>query len=91
MTDPLKNNTMETSNKYCFRLTKEEAEIIRSQIATLNPEAAKQRTWWRHLPRVFTEQGVAMLSAVLSKRGTVPRFPFQKKECAVGGDDGAFW
>jgi len=25
MTDPLKNNTMETSNKYCFRLTKEEA------------------------------------------------------------------
>ena len=32
---------------------------------TLDPELGKQDTWWRYMPRVFTEQGVSMLSAVL--------------------------
>lgn len=50
--------------RYSFKLTPEEAEEIRSQIVTLSDEP-KINTWWRHPPRVFTEQGVAMLSAVL--------------------------
>lgn len=51
--------------RFCFRLTKEEADDLRSQIATLRPELGEQDTWWRYVPRVFTEQGVSMLSAVL--------------------------
>ena len=51
--------------RFCFRLTAEEAEILRSQIVTLHPEQGKQESWWRYMPRVFTEQGVSMLSAVL--------------------------
>lgn len=51
--------------RFCFRITREEAESLRSQIVTLHPEPGKQNTWWRYMPRVFTEQGVSMLSAVL--------------------------
>ena len=51
--------------RFCFRLTRNEAEVVRSQIVTLHPELGKQSSWWRYLPRAFTEQGVAMLSAVL--------------------------
>ena len=45
-------------------LTPEEAEDVRSQIVTLSGESARS-AWWRYPPRAFTEQGVAMLSAVL--------------------------
>lgn len=57
-----------------FQLTKEEIEHLasqmevsnsRSQIVTLNQEAKKQGKNIKYLPYVFTEQGVAMLSAVL--------------------------
>lgn len=51
--------------RFSFRLTKDEAADLRSQIVTLHSELGKQAIWWRHLPRVFTEQGVSMLSAVL--------------------------
>lgn len=51
--------------RFCFRLTKEEAANLRSQIVTLHPELGEQGSWWRYMPRVFTEQGVSMLSAVL--------------------------
>ncbi len=45
---------------FMFQLTAEEWEILKSQIVT-------SRSWGgrRYLPRVFTEQGVAMLSSVL--------------------------
>lgn len=51
--------------RFCFRTTREEAEGLRSQIVTLHPELGERDTWWRYMPRVFTEQGVSMLSAVL--------------------------
>ena len=51
--------------RYCFQLTKSEADTLRSQIVTLHPDPEKRDSWWRYLPRVFTEQGVAMLSATL--------------------------
>jgi hypothetical protein len=44
-----------------FQLSKDEAESLRSQIATSN----SQRGGRRYSPYVFTEQGVAMLSSVL--------------------------
>lgn len=51
--------------RFCFKLTGEEADHLRSQIATSQPEPRKQETWWRYMPRAFTEQGASMLSAVL--------------------------
>jgi len=48
--------------EFCFQLTEVEfkALILRSQIATSNKLGGR-----RYLPYVFTEQGIAMLSAVL--------------------------
>jgi hypothetical protein len=63
-----------------FKLTREEAQRLRSQSVTLNAEPAEitdisdlksqfvtSRSWGgrRKLPHAFTEQGVAMLSSVL--------------------------
>ncbi|MDY4522205.1 MAG: ORF6N domain-containing protein [Atopobium sp.] len=48
---------------FCFKLTSNEEQSLRSQIAT--SKTAEGRGGRRYLPRAFTEQGVAMLSAVL--------------------------
>ena len=49
-----------------FATTKEENDSLRSQIVTLKNEDESQRgKHSKYLPYVFTEQGVAMLSAVL--------------------------
>ena len=63
--ESVSRNKRRFPERFCFRLTREEAEDLRSQIATLHPELGKRDTWWRYMPRVFTEQGVSMLSAVL--------------------------
>src|SRR5690606_15804563 len=47
---------------FMFPLTKEEHEILRSQIVTLKAGHGQHR---KYLPFVFTEQGLAMLSSVL--------------------------
>jgi len=46
---------------FMFQLGDDEAEVLRSQIAT----SKEGRGGRRYLPRVFTEHGVAMLSSVL--------------------------
>jgi len=60
---------------FVFRLTKEEAEALRSQFVTSNVNvdlrsqiatSKRGRGGRRYLPFVFTEQGVAMLSGVLN-------------------------
>jgi ORF6N domain len=48
-------------NDFAFRLTPQEFENLRSQIVTSSSAHGGRR----YLPRVFTEQGVAMLSSVL--------------------------
>lgn len=58
-------NSRRFPERFCFRITREEAKDLRSQIVTLHPELVKQDTWWRYMPRVFTEQSVSMLSAAL--------------------------
>ena len=52
---------------FMFQLAREEMESLRSQIAT----SKAGRGGRRYLPRVFTEQGVAMLSSVLNSERAV--------------------
>ena len=53
-------NSARFPNDFVFRLSKEEARNLRSQTVIL-----KRGTHLKYLPYAFTEQGVAMLSAVL--------------------------
>lgn len=48
---------------FCFQLTKEEYEFLRCQNVTSKKESSSGGR--RYMPYVFTEQGIAMLSAVL--------------------------
>ena len=58
---------------FMFQLSKEEAELSRSQFATLNDGSDNLKSQFatsswggtRKLPYAFTENGVAMLSSVL--------------------------
>ena len=61
--EAVKRNPKRFPEEFCFKLTENEYTLLRSQIATLeNYGKGKHR---KYLPYVFTEQGVAMLSAVL--------------------------
>mgnify|MGYP001009713689 FL=1 len=54
--------------RFCFKLTEEEVEYIlssRFQFETLNKNGDMRGYNIKYLPYVFTEEGVAMLSAVL--------------------------
>jgi hypothetical protein len=51
---------------FAFTLTFTETERLRSQIGISNTRGGR-----RYLPRVFTEQGVAMLSSVLRSRRAI--------------------
>lgn len=57
----VKRNIQRFPEEFRFQLTKEEFQILRSQIAA-SEEGSGGR---RYMPYAFTEQGVAMLSAVL--------------------------
>lgn len=51
--------------RYMFQLTREEYDNLRFQFETLNKNNQRQGLNLKYLPYVFTEEGVAMLSAVL--------------------------
>ena len=57
----VKRNIERFPETFCFQLNDEESETLRFQIGTSNAGRGGRR----YLPYVFTEQGVAMLSAVL--------------------------
>ena len=63
----VKRNIERFPEQFCFQLTREETDILcsKSQIVTLNVRGNLRGTNIKKLPYVFTEQGVAMLSAVL--------------------------
>ena len=62
LNEQVKRNPKKFPNRYMFQLSEEEAKSIsRSQNATL-----KQGHNIKYLPYVFTEQGVAMLSGILT-------------------------
>jgi len=53
---------------FMFQLNKEEADSLRSQIATLKIGRGEHR---KYLPYAFTENGVAMLSSVLNSERAI--------------------
>ena len=61
LNEAVKRNIERFPSHYMFQLTKEEYQLLTSQIAM----SKKGRGGRRTIPYVFTEQGVAMLSSVL--------------------------
>jgi hypothetical protein len=79
----VKRNPERFPEDFCFKITREESNILRSQIVTLNAlhgdnnaelstnllrsqiVTSKGKGGRQYLPHAFTEQGIAMLSAVL--------------------------
>jgi len=53
---------------FAFRITREEHEVLRSQIATLKTGRGQHR---KYLPYVFTEHGAIMAANVLNSRQAV--------------------
>jgi len=69
LNEQVKRNRDRFPDQFCFQITKDEYQNLKSQIATSNQrsqfatfEKEKRR---KYLPYSFTEQGVAMLSGVL--------------------------
>ena len=62
----VKNNIERFPKRFSWVLTDEEWKFLRSQIATSNLDEHDDR---KYNPRVFTEQGVEMLAAVLTSKG----------------------
>ncbi len=67
LNEQVKRNIKRFPSDFCFQLTAAEDDNLRSQIAT----SSRKHGGRRYLPYVFTEAGVAMLSAVLSSEVAV--------------------
>ena len=67
LNESVKRNSKRFPESFCFQLTENEYADLRSQIATSNVETenTSSKGGRRYLPYAFTEQGIAMLSAVL--------------------------
>ena len=65
LNESVKRNAKRFPESFCIQLTEDEYADLRSQIATSNTENTSSKGGRRYLPYVFTEQGIAMLSAVL--------------------------
>lgn len=67
LNESVKRNAKRFPESFCFQLTDDEYADLKSQIATSNAEIenASSKGGRRYLPYAFTEQGIAMLSAVL--------------------------
>jgi len=61
----VKRNKNRFPDDFCFMLTKEELENLRSQTAISSLETKENYGGTRYLPYVFTEHGVMMLSGLL--------------------------
>ena len=64
LNEAVKRNIARFPEEFRFQLNAEETESLRSQFATLNENDGRGKHR-KYLPYVFTEQGIAMLSAVL--------------------------
>lgn len=73
ITEAVKRNIERFPEEFRFQLTSEEYDFLRSQFATSNDREERKETRGgrQYLPYVFTEQGVAMLSAVLRSETAV--------------------
>jgi len=61
----VKRNIERFPNEFCFQLTVNEFNDLRSQIATSSEEKMINHGGIRYLPYVFTEHGIMMLSGLL--------------------------
>ena len=68
LNEQVRRNLRRFPEDFMFQLTAEEAEPLRSQIATLKKGRGQHR---KYAPLAFTEQGVAMLSSVLNSERAV--------------------
>ena len=59
----VKRNFERFPEEFCFQLTENEFQILRCQFVTLKNNGRGQHR--KYLPYVFTEQGIAMISALL--------------------------
>lgn len=59
----VKRNIERFPEEFCFQLNEDEFKVLRCQFVTLNENGRGQHR--KYLPYVFTEQGIAMLSALL--------------------------
>jgi hypothetical protein len=59
----VRRNMQRFPSDFLFELTKNEYQVLRSQIVTLEPGKGR---YSKYLPFVFTEQGVAMLASILN-------------------------
>jgi len=81
LNEQVRRNRERFPNDFMFRLTKTEAEALRSQITISNTNQGGLRSQFatsntgrggrRYLPFAFTEQGVAMLSSVLNSERAI--------------------
>ncbi len=62
LNEQVKRNSNRFPEDFCFQLSEEEFQSLRSQNATLESGRGKHR---KYLPYVFTEEGVAAVSAVI--------------------------
>ena len=68
LNEQVRRNLRRFPADFMFQLSPDEAVVLRSQNATLEPGRGRYR---KYLPYVFTEQGVAMLSSVLKSERAV--------------------
>ena len=61
-----KRNLKRFPEDFCFQLTKEELDCLKSQIVISISEGENKRGGRRKLPYVYTEQGISMLSPLLN-------------------------
>lgn len=67
--ESVKNNPYKFPERFSWIISKDEVNIIsRSKFSTLNNEPLKRGQNIKYLPRVFTEQGVAMLATILKSK-----------------------
>ena len=67
--EAVKNNLYKFPERFSWILTENEWAFLRSKISTLEIEKISGRGHYRkYLPRVFTEQGVAMLATILKSK-----------------------
>lgn len=67
LNEQVRRNIERFPDSFCFKLTENEWNNLRSQFATSNIERGGRR----YIPYVFTEQGVAMLSSVLKSQTAI--------------------
>jgi hypothetical protein len=77
LNEQVKRNIDRFPSEFMFQVSEAELDILRSQIATSSGDSLRSQivtlSWGgrRYLPYVFTEQGIAMLSAVLKSETAI--------------------